>query len=325
MKKFLIAFCIGFSCSLFAAPYVTNVVAKQRYPWGIVDISCDVKGIEESREIRFSIEAVLPDSGEVKKASAVRFRGSGNTNTDELIAATDGNYRFVWNANVDLGSAHYTNIVVCIGIYKNPKKVQLWEDGPYWADMNIGANEPWESGYYFWWGDTIGYKHKNDKWVTSDGSNSDFQFNFSNTPNYGSGISTLKNEGWITAEAALALEHDAAKKHWGGNWRMPTRQEFDDLINKCDWSWTTMNDVAGYVVRGRGDYAPNSIFLPCAGSGSARRFRNAASHGYYWSSVPYSDYSGNAWCLSFSSDRHSSNDDCRYYGNSVRPLQGFSK
>ena len=70
MKKFLIAFCVVFSCSLFAAPYVTNVVAKQRYPWGIVDISCDVKGIEESREIGFSIEAVLPDSGEVKKASA---------------------------------------------------------------------------------------------------------------------------------------------------------------------------------------------------------------------------------------------------------------
>lgn len=325
MKKFLIAFCVAFSCSLFAAPYVTNVVAKQRYPWGIVDISCEVKGIEESREIGFSIEAVLSDSGEVKKASAVRFRGSGNTNTDELIAANDGNYRFVWNANADLGSAHYTNIVVRIGIYKIPKKVQLWEDGPYWADMNIGANEPWESGYYFWWGDTIGYKRENNKWVASDGSSSNFSFEVSNAPTYGKDISTLKNEGRITAEGVLAPEHDAAKKHCGGDWRMPTKQEFDDLLSKCDWSWTTMNGVAGYVVRGRGDYASKSIFLPCAGYGYGTSLDYAGSYGNYWSSVPYSDYD-NAWRLDFTSSSHDmSNGSRRERGRSVRPLQGFTK
>ena len=324
MKKFLIAFCVVFSCSLFAAPYVTNVVAKQRYPWGIVDISCDVKGIEESREIGFSIEAVLPDSGEVKKASAVRFRGSGNTNTDELIAANDGNYRFVWNANADLGSAHYTNIVVRIGIYKIPKKVQLWEDGPYWADMNIGANEPWESGYYFWWGDTVGYKCENDKWVASDGSSSNFSFVESNTPTYGKDISTLKNEGWITAEGVLAPEHDAAKKYCGGDWRMPTYQEFADLNDKCDWSWTTMNGVAGYVVRGRGDYASKSIFLPCAGFGAKPWLYWDGSRGYYWSSVPGSD-SNYAWGLYFLSGCHCTDSNYRYYGQSVRPLQGVTK
>ena len=27
------------------------------------------------------------------------------------------------------------------------KRVQLWEGGPYWADRNIGAYQPWESGY----------------------------------------------------------------------------------------------------------------------------------------------------------------------------------
>ncbi len=307
-----------------AAPYVTNVVAKQRYPWGIVDISCDVKGLEESREIRFSIEAVLPDLGVVKKASAVRFRGSGNTNTDGLVAAKDGNYRFVWNANADIGSAHYTNIVVRIGIYKNPKKVQLWEDGPYWADMNICANESWESGYYFWWGDTIGYKRENNKWVASDGSNLDFSFVSSNTLTYGKDISTLKSEGWITVEGVLSPEHDAAKKHWGGNWRMPTKQEFDDLNNKCDWSWTTMNGVAGYVVRGRGDYASKSIFLPCAGYGSGTSLYYAGSDGYYWSSVPHSSNYG-AWSLYLYSSMHGTIDNVRNRGWPVRPIQGFTK
>lgn len=311
------------AAEMFAAPYVTNVVAKQRYPWGIVDISCEVKGLEESREIGFSIEAVLPDLG-VKKASAVRFRGAGNTNNDGLIAASDGNYRFVWNANADLGSAHYTNIVVRIGIYKIPKKVQLWEGGPYWADMNIGANEPWESGYYFWWGDTVGYKRENDKWVASGGSNSNFSFELGNTSTYGKDISTLKNEEWITAEGVLVPEHDAAHIHWGGDWRMPTKQEFDDLNNKCDWSRTTMNGVAGYVVRGRGDYAFNSIFLPCAGRGDDTSLSNAGSSGYYWSSVP-SSISYNARYLRFDSGSHYADDFRRIFGQSVRPLQGFTK
>jgi hypothetical protein len=340
--------------SIFAAPYVTNVVAKQRYPWGIVDISCDVKGIEESREIGFSIEAVLPDLGVVKKASAVRFLGAENSNSDGLVAAKDGNYRFVWNANADIGSAHYTNIVVRIGIYKNPKKVQLWKDGPYWAEMNIGANEPWELGYYFWWGDTIGYKIENYKriplgrwldgstiykpvnykWVASDGSSSNFSFVGSNTPTDMKDISTLKNEGWITAEGVLAPQHDAAKKHWGGNWRMPTKQEFDELNSKCDWTRTRWNGVKGYVIRGRGDYASNSIFLPCAGCVEGVSLvtvgsLGAYSFGTYWSSVP--DPDGHAWYLDFCSsgypdlDSHESDCHNRYNGRSVRPLQGFTK
>ena len=39
--------------------------------------------------------------------------------------------------------------------------VQLWENGPLWAKTNIGANSPTEAGYYFWWGDTLGYKWQN--------------------------------------------------------------------------------------------------------------------------------------------------------------------
>ncbi len=34
--------------------------------------------------------------------------------------------------------------------------VQLWEDGPRWADRNVGAEEPWEAGLYFWWSDAVG-------------------------------------------------------------------------------------------------------------------------------------------------------------------------
>jgi hypothetical protein len=313
--------------SIFAAPYVTNVVAKQRYPWGIVDISCDVKGIEESREIGFSIEAVLPDSGEVKKASEVRFRGAGNTNTDGLVAAKDGNYRFVWNANADIGSAHYTNIVVRIGIYKIPKKVQLWEDGPYWAEMNVGANEPWESGYYFWWGDTVGYKRENDNWVASDGSNLNFSFN-KNSISTDLYISTLKSEGWITSDGILTSEYDAAQIHWGGNWRMPTKQDIDNLNSKCDWTPTSLNGVNGYVVKGRGEYSSNSIFLPYAGTADNTSNPDVGLSAGYWSSEPHPNYlSGQvaSWFITISSNGPNDSYRNRWNGQSIRPVQGSTK
>jgi hypothetical protein len=313
---------------LFAAPYVTNIVAKQRYPWGIVDISCEVKGVEEKdKGLEFTIDAVSSNLGVTNKASHVYFRGE---KTSGLEVATNGIYRFVWDTNKDIGVCHNNNMIIRVSIFQ--AKVQLWENGPYWATRNIGANEPWEFGYYFWWGDTVGYKWENDKWVASDGSNSNFSFTSSNIPNNGKDISTLKSEGWITAEGVLAPEYDAAKKHWGGNWRMPTKQEFDDLNNKCVWSWTAMNGVAGYVVRGRGDYAFNSIFLPCAGHGSETSLYSSSSGlisslGYYWSSVPHSDYRFHAWSLYFHSGGHGMDGNTygRSYGQSVRSLQGFTK
>ena len=207
---------------------------------------------------------------------------------------------------------------------KDPNMVQLWNGGPFWAIKNVGADKPSDYGYYFWWGDTVGYKWENGKWIASDGSNSNFSFVESKIPTYGKSNSVLQGEGWITVDGVLAPEHDAARKHWGGDWRMPTKQEFEDLDNKCDWIWTTMNGVNGYVVCGRGDYSSASIFLPCAGYGTWTLFYQAGLHGYFWSSVPDSLYYY-AWYLNFDSGRHSTYDDVRSGGRSVRPVQSSTK
>ena len=207
-------------------------------------------------------------------------------------------------------------------------KVQLWEGGPYWATTNIGAEKPEDSGYYFWWGDTVGYRREGDKWVATDGSSSDFSFGSANTPTYDKDVATLRSEGWITADGILAPAHDAAQAQWGGDWRMPTQQEFDDLNSKCDWAWTTTQDgVNGYIVSGRNAYASKSIFIPCAGYGYGASLYNSGSLGYYWSSVPNSDNYYLSWDLYFYSSCH---DTDSYYcsrvlGFSVRPVQGFTK
>ena len=205
------------------------------------------------------------------------------------------------------------------------KKIQLWKDGPYWADTNIGAENPWESGYYFWWGDTIGYKRMGNVWMAGDGSSSNFSFDDANIPTCRKSIAELKREGWITANNVLTPKHDAAQVQWGGGWRMPTKQELDDLCNRCDWEWTTMNGVNGYVVCGKNGYASACIFIPAAGNVAGTSLYYAGSRGYDWSSVPYSDNYVSSWNLYFGSGSNGTSDCSRRYGRSVRPVQGFAK
>ena len=236
-------------------------------------------------------------------------------------------------------------------------RVQLWEGGPYWADTNIGAENPWDYGYYFWWGDILGYKRANNTWVASDGSYS--EFSFENLPICRKDIATLYSEGWVGLseekapltfgrfllnfkevkleellhgyrEEVLTPKHDAAQVQRGGRWRMPTRKELQDLCKKCNWIWTTLNGVTGYVIRGKGAYSFASIFLPAAGYGDGITLELVGSHGRYWSSVPRSDHNDSsriddAWHLDFDSSSHGMYDCGRDCGQPVRPVQGFTK
>jgi hypothetical protein len=114
---------------------------------------------------------------------------------------------------------------------------------------------------------------------------------------------------------------------------MPTNQDIDNLNSKCDWNWATINGVNGYIVRGRGSYASNSIFLPCAGYGGGSINNgiflcDAGSHGCYWSSVPIEDGSFHdmACALLFNLGSHDEDDfGIRLWGYPVRPVQGFTK
>lgn len=210
------------------------------------------------------------------------------------------------------------------------EKVQLWEGGPYWATTNIGAENPEDYGLYFWWGDTTGH--------SPSGTTFAFSFDESNCPTSGKGLDTLLSEEWIVPGTnVLAPAHDAAHVQWGGGWRMPTFQELMDLCSYCDWTWTTMsNGVNGYVIRGRGTYAFNSIFLPAAGrghsninsslnGGNGSSLVNAGSIGLYSTSTAH----GDNWYvdkLVFSSSSHGvsfySWQLTREEGIPVRPVQG---
>ncbi|MBQ3749546.1 MAG: hypothetical protein II863_19215 [Kiritimatiellae bacterium] len=195
--------------------------------------------------------------------------------------------------------------------------VQLWENGPYWGECNVGASKPEEDGYYFWWGDTVGYTNSPSGWISvKDGTSISFD---DSDPAYSTmrkSNSVLLSEGYIDSTGILSAAHDAATVHLGAPWRMPTEGEFADLIDKCTFTWTSLNGVNGIRVTGKGDYSDRSIFIPSAGES-------------YWSSTPNPDSPWDyAWrfCfyLSYSYGVHlefSRYYTRRYWGYPVRPVR----
>ena len=86
----------------------------------------------------------------------------------------------------------------------------------------------------------------------------------------------------------------------GEGWRLPTDQEFNDLLSYCEKNSETCKDGtgadrAGWRFTGKGDYSSNSIFLPAAGFDAGRGRMGAG--GSYWSSTERDLY--NAWILDF--------------------------
>ncbi len=238
---------------------------------------------------------------------------------------TSGTHTLMWryrkDGSVDKGlDAGFVDQVTWTGSATvSHDKVQLWEGGPYWATTNIGAENPEDCGYYFWWGDTVGYKREGDAWVASDGSPVIYS-----APTDGKSFDALESEGWVTADKnALAPEHDAAHVQWGGAWRMPTTGELYNLASKCDWTWTAINGISGYVICGRDDYASNSIFLPAAGNVTMTSLCLDGLRGYYWSSSASSSSDTSAWMLTFTSSDHNANYlSSRGCWQSIRPVQG---
>ena len=177
-----------------------------------------------------------------------------------------------------------------------------------WAKCNLGANSEEESGLYYQWGDTQGWTKEqignpkqfnwaNYKW-SIDGSDTNFsKYNSSDN------------------KTILDLEDDAVYTTLGGNWKMPTVDDWRELYNNTEQQWTQVNGVNGYkCTASNGNY----IFLPAAGNGSGSSLTVEGSGGCVWSSSLYSVGSDNAFGCLFGSSWFSSD-----YGYNLR-FGGFS-
>jgi len=188
-----------------------------------------------------------------------------------------------------------------------------------WASFNVGATKPEEYGDYYAWGETETksiYNWYTYKWC--NGSDTTMTKYCNN--------SERGNEGFTDTLTVLTPEDDIAHVKWGGNWRMPTKAEQDDLRTKCTWTWysggnTEFNGVAGYKVTSNVfGYTDRSIFLPAAGYRYDTYLDGVGSYGIYWSSSLHTDLSYGAWYIYFNSSLVCAYYDFRFYGRSVRPV-----
>ena len=253
-------------------------------------------------------------------------------NTDDASATfvqsnivTGANSHVIDFASSFGGALLLTNASFVVTIVADFGGVQLWEGGPYWAECNVGATKPEEYGYYFWWGDTVGYTKTGSGWISvKDGTSISFTYSGTAASTYGKNNAALRSAGYIDSTGNLVAAHDAATAHLGAPWRMPTSDEIQALVDNCTTTWITTNGVSGRLVTGKGAYANRSIFLPAAGHGLESYLDYPGEDGEFWSSTPNSGSLYSAWYLYFSSGSfrsffRSSSD--RYYGRSVRPVR----
>lgn len=180
-----------------------------------------------------------------------------------------------------------------------------------WATCNVGATKPEDYGDYFAWGETQPKSTYN--WSTYKWCNGSY--------NTLTKYCTNSDYGTYDGKSTLELADDAARAKWGGSWRMPTKEEQDELCDNCTWEWTTQNGVKGYKVTSKKKgYTKNSIFLPAAGYRDGSSLSSVGSDGYYWSSSLSTNYPDAVLCLYFNSSNVCWSSSIRDEGRSVRPV-----
>lgn len=169
--------------------------------------------------------------------------------------------------------------------------------GLLWADRNVGADSPYDTGDYFAWGEVLSkttYTDDNYKW--GDDCENPTKYN--------------SKDGKTTLDAS----DDAATVNWGSRCRMPTETEFQELYDNCIWE---LKENSGYLIIG-----PNgsSIFFPYTDF-----YEQKPSYAYYWAKTSYYNYTDGAGCLTFN---RSGVIPCNYCarsageGCSIRPVSG---
>lgn len=167
--------------------------------------------------------------------------------------------------------------------------VQLWKDGPKWAEYNVGATSVGGYGGYYAWSGSKDKEYYHYRGVLED---------------------------------IQGGERDTAKKLWGDNWQMPTEADFYALLANCDVVWKSASEsgygVAGRLYTGKGEYADNSVFFPAAGYCEYGKVDEIGSRGYYWSSTPSAR--DDAYYLNFFPSSQSVFFYERHYCYSVRAI-----
>lgn len=202
--------------------------------------------------------------------------------SDSSIAIVHGNGSGVWAQAISPGTAVITasfesiSAQYLITVHAESELEHEYVDlglSVKWATTNLGSLDVSYCGNYFAWGETNvkeDYNEKTYKWY----DDSEYYSKYNNNDK----------------KTVLNPDDDAAHVTWGGEWRMPTVEEFNELFENC-----TLNIVDNYndhymVVKSNiNGFTDRSITLPLKAIVS---YFSTSYVGHYWTCsllpvVPY--------------------------------------
>ena len=242
---------------------------------------------------RYSYQLFIKDS----PIGVAAYENETNEYTYEYTASSPGSYswyvKFNLRYNDEVISSYRTDGEDFI-VEEDKVKLEAIDLGlsVKWANMNLGANRPEEYGDYYAWGETEPYYSSLDPLVWKQGKEAGYDW-ASYQWCMGTYDSMTKyciheawcNNGYIDGKAVLDPEDDAAHVKLGGRWRMPTKEELDELCNYCSWDHhASENGVDGRWMTGPNG---NRIFLPAAGRRIGTGLDGAGQSGWFWTSSLY--------------------------------------
>ena len=278
---------------------------------------------------------------------------SAGTATYKLGKTFDGGSVYTLNINVGLANIGVSTTITgwtgnesTVEVYPTPEIADKAPAGATavnlglsvkWANMNIGATSETDYGYYFMWGDTQGRSGDNTGGTATDG----YSFSWSNYKWNPSGDGSTFTKYTGSYYTTLLPEDDAAYMNWGGNWRMPSRAECQELVNtkntndwgssnSTKWKWVWQSNYnssghAGWLISYRTSTSSNTvtstIFLPAAGCRFDTLVGSQGELGRYWSSSLDAVSPVRAWILDFYSDAAGMYYYYRCRGYSVRAVE----
>lgn len=165
--------------------------------------------------------------------------------------------------------------------------------GTKWATCNVGATSPEQPGKHYAWGEVT------TKSTYTEGTSKFYEKSASD-------ISGNKN-------------YDVATLKWGDGWRMPTEEEFKELIDYCNWKYVQKNGRWGVELT----HYKNGIkiFLPATGAMDGTKRDEPNGCGMYWTSTPYTQRANyGAHEYHFGAALGEMGVSARYYGYAIRPV-----
>lgn len=198
-----------------------------------------------------------------------------------------------------------------------------------WASRDIGAVATNGYGNYYAWGECRGWNMKGTDYPASAAGtdwngaknslyaqsikDSKVKTNFAEAYKWSNDVGSMTQYRSAQNPTLLAAD-DAARFNWGGDWRMPTKEEVDELVNMCYWKYTdnylgsgvagwivykakSVFDVGKHIASGTTDtpvatYSTNKdtyIFLPMSGVVTSDNVSSKGTQACYWTSSLYTN------------------------------------